>query len=127
MNVKDLLIEKLETICPDNVFLQGTIAADAVYPAKFITFWTNYTDDIAHYNNEVDSIEWNVSVNFYSTDPAEVNSKPLDIIAALKSAGFKPQGRGHDLVTDSNEHTAWTIEFLFKEKIIEEGEQENGS
>mgnify|MGYP003292416708 CR=1 FL=1 len=110
--MKQSLIDVLETFCPDNVFLQGTLAEDEPYPESFVTFWTNYTEDRAHYDDDVHSIDWNFSVIYYSSDPALVNSVPSQIRTALKAAGFIPQGRGNDIHSDRPSHTGWAMEFI---------------
>lgn len=110
--MKQMLINILETFCPDNVYLQGTIAADTAYPETFITFWTNYTDDNGHLDDEVVSVDWNFSVMYYSTDPALVNSKPAEISTALRAAGFIPQGKGNDIPSDQPSHTGWAMDFI---------------
>ena len=115
--MKQTLINILETFCPNNVFLQGTLAPDAAYPETFITFWTNYTDDNGHLDDEVISVDWNFSVMFYSSDPAKVNSMPLAIRAALKQAGFIPQGKGNDIPSDQPSHTGWAMDFIYTEYV----------
>lgn len=115
--MKSTLIQALETICPNNVYLQGTLNSEEAYPEEFITFWTNYTDDNTHYDNSVHSIDWNFSVMFYSTDPAKVNSVPNTIISTLKALGFIPQGKGNDLITDKPTHTGWALEFIYTENL----------
>lgn len=115
--MKDMLIQILEQFCPDHVYLQGTLNSDEAYPQKFITFFTSTTEDIDFYSNEVNAIEWNFSVMFYSTDPREVNTIPAQISAALKAAGFIPQGRGNDLLSDRPSHTGWAMDFLYRENI----------
>ncbi|MCQ2399830.1 MAG: hypothetical protein MJ072_04930, partial [Clostridia bacterium] len=67
--MKSRLIAILETICPNNVYLQGTLAADASYPESFITFWTNDTTDDAFYDNDAKKENWFFTVIFYSSDP----------------------------------------------------------
>lgn len=110
--MKQELINILEKICPDNVYLQGTFATNAEYPESFITFWTNYTADHAHYDDDVHSVDWNFSVIFYSSDQALVDSKPDEIRNALKKAGFIPQGKGSDVFSDKPSHTGWAMEFI---------------
>lgn len=97
------------------VYLQGTLNPEEVYPDSFITFWTDYTTDNGHYDNGVHSVDWSVSVFFYSNDPALVNKKPFEIAAALRFAGFIPQGRGHDLASDEPTHTGWVSEYIYNE------------
>lgn len=113
--MKQLLLNILETICPNKVFLQGTLNPDEAYPESFITFWVDYTRDNSHYNDNVNSIVWSFSVIFYSSDPALVNTKPEEIREALKEAGFIPQGRGSDIMSDRISHTGWAMDFLYTE------------
>ena len=115
--MKQKLIDILESFCPDNVFLQGTRNPEEAYPHELLTFWTNYTSDGTHYDNEVKSYNWNFYVIYYADDPALVNSKPLEIAAALKAAGFVQQGRGRDVLSDEPTHTGWAMEFTYSEKL----------
>jgi hypothetical protein len=115
--MKQKLIDILERFCPHNVFLQGTMNPDAAYPAEFVTFWTPSTAAHAHYNNAADSVDWLFYVVYYSNDPAQVNSKPFEIAAALKAAGFVQQGRGSDILSDEPTHTGWAMDFAYTEKL----------
>ncbi len=115
--MKQKLIDILEAFCPDNVFLQGTRNPEEAYPHELLTFWTNYTSDGAHYDNEVKSVNWNFYVIYYADDPALVNTKPLEIAAALKAAGFVQQGKGRDVLSDEATHTGWAMEFTYSEKL----------
>lgn len=110
--MKSELYNILNTICPNNVYLQGTIEEDAVYPESFITFWTNYTADNSHYDNDVHSIDWQFSVIYYSSNPATIATKAEAIRSALKSNGYIPQGRGNDIISDVPTHTGWAMEFI---------------
>lgn len=114
--MKSSLIQVLETVCP-NVYLQGTLAENAEYPESFITFWTDYTDDASFYDNNPHNEIWNFSVIFYSSDPQLVDTKPALIRAALKQAGFIPQGKGQDIPSDRQSHTGWAMDFVYKEKL----------
>lgn len=115
--IKQLLIDLLEQFCPDNVYLQGTLNSDEKYPDTFITFWTNYTDDNSHYDNSVNSVDWDFSVIFYSMDPQLVSSKPNEIIDAARKQGFIPQGKGNDVPSDYPTHTGWAMDFIFTEYL----------
>lgn len=110
--MKSKLLTVLETFCPNNVFLQGTLANNAPYPDEFITFWTDTTPDNAHYDNDTKSWDWHFSVIYYSNNPANVGTKPAQITAALKVAGFIPQGKGNDIPSDVQSHTGWAMEFI---------------
>ena len=116
--MKQTLINILETFCPNNVFLQGTLNPSEAYPESFITFWTNYTDDDRHFDDDVFSIDWNFSVNYYSSDPTNVNTVPMQIRTALKEAGFIPQGKGNDLPSDVVTHTGWTTDYIKTEYLM---------
>ena len=116
--MKQKLLDVLETFCPNEVYLQGTRNPDEAYPPEFLTFWTNYTADRAHYDNAVDSVDWNFYVIYYASDPMLVNTKPQQIAAALKAAGFIPQGRGNDVLSDEATHTGWAMEFVYPEKLF---------
>ena len=94
------------------VFLQGTFNPQETYPNTFITFFVDSTDDGAHFDNKTNSIEWRFSVILYSNDPAIVNTKPDEIRATLKAAGFIPQGKGNDLLSDEPTHTGWAMDFI---------------
>ena len=101
------------------VFLQGTINPEQAYPETFLTFWTDAVDDGGHFENETTSYDWNFTVIIYSNNPEIVNEKPNAIIAALKAAGFIPQGKGQDVVSDEPSHTGWAMDFIKTETIKE--------
>jgi hypothetical protein len=115
--MKQTLIDILETFCPNNVYLQGTMNPEEEYPAEFVTFWTPATSDSAHYDNAVTAVDWNFYVIYYSNDPKQVNTKPFKISAALKAAGFVPQGRGYDILSDEPSYTGWAMDFVCTEKL----------
>lgn len=115
--MKSLLIETLEKICPNNVFLQGTLSAEESYPTDFITFWVDDTSDNSFYDDETHSVIWDFSVVYYSSDPLLVNTKPAEIRTALKEAGFIPQGKGNDIPSDVPTHTGWAMDVIYRETI----------
>lgn len=114
--MKQVLIDVLKTFGYP-VFLQGTLNPDKTYPESFITFWTNYTSDNSHFDDEVKTVDWQFSVNFYSSNPTLVNTKPDEIRAALKLAGFIPNGKGQDIPSDEPTHTGWTMDFAIIENL----------
>lgn len=115
--MKELLISVLEEFCPQNVFLQGTLDEDAEYPETFITFWAYDVPEGSHYDNDAHSFDWSFNVNFYSSDPLLVNTKPAEIRIALKEAGFIPQGKGNDIPSDVPTHTGWAMDVIYRETI----------
>lgn len=110
--MKQQLFNALNTICPNNVFLQGTLDSNEAYPESFITYWTNYTADRAHYDDDVHSVDWQFSVIFYSSDPLLVETTPLQIRTALKALGYIPQGKGSDVMADNPAYTGWAMDFI---------------
>ena len=112
--MKQLLIDTLNTL-GFPVYLQGTLNPEEAYPDSFITFWTDYTSDNAHYDDNVHSVDWNFTVIFYSNNPTLVNTKPKEIINAMRNAGFIPQGKGRDIPSDVPTHTGFAMEFIYTE------------
>lgn len=97
------------------VYLQGS--APEKYPDSFITFWTMDTSAAAEFDNALMLTQWQFYVYFYSTDPELVQSGSAAIRSALKAAGFTPQGKGRDLLSDEPTHTGWVQEFtIFEEE-----------
>lgn len=109
--MKQALIDILETFCPGKVYLQGTMNEAEAYPESFITFFTTSTENGKDFDNNTVEINWLFTVIYYSEDPALVNSKPAEIRAALKQAGFIPDGAGYDIPSDVPTHTGWAMEF----------------
>lgn len=98
------------------IFLQGTINPEEAYPSEFVTFWTTFTQDLSHYDNDVDAVGWQFAVIYYADDPAKVATRPREIAAALKAAGFVQQGKGYDILSDEKTHTGWAMDFTYPEK-----------
>ena len=114
--MKQKLITALQTFGYP-VFLQGTLNPADAYPHTFITFFVDSTDDNAHFDNIVYSVDWAFSVILYSDNPATVNTKPDEIRAALRAAGFIPQGKGNDVMSDEPTHTGWAMDFIYTEHL----------
>lgn len=115
--MKDLLISLLETFGYP-VFLQGTLPPDEPYPESFFTFWNNTSYDSAHFDNNAVRFTWSFDVNFYSTDPALVNSALLNAKALLKENGFIISGKGYDLYSDQPSHTGRGMVALFMDRQV---------
>ena len=116
---KSVLIGLLETF-GFPVRLQGSIAETEKYPDSFFTFWNNSSSDWSHYNNRETGWVWNFDVNFYSIDPALVNTKLDEARALLKQNGWIIDGRGYDMATDEVTHTGRGMVVLYLEKYQQE-------
>jgi len=116
-DVKMLLINTLTEEFNLPVILQGSLSVDDEYPAAFFTFWNNYSDDEAFFDNTETETIWNFDLNYYSNDPASVNSVLLEAKQLLKSVGFIPDGSGHDVISDEPTHTGRGMTLLFIEKV----------
>lgn len=120
MDVKELLISTILPLVDNDeskVILQGSMSDDATYPDAFFTFWNNSTSDEAYYDNAETQVIWDFDLNFYSNDPASVNSVLLQAKRLLKAVGFIPDGSGHDVLSDEPTHTGRGINLLYIEKV----------
>lgn len=113
--MKQKLIDELEKFCPNNVYLQGSMNPAEAYPSEFVTFFTTQAADLAHYDNAARAVGWSFAVIYYSDDPTQVNTKPFEIAAALRAAGFIQQNRGQDVLSDEPTHTGWAMDFTYPE------------
>lgn len=114
--MKEELIQILETFCPDDVYLQGTLNPETPYPQKFITFFTTDSEFDQFYDDNANKTNWHLSVIFYSNNPQEVLEIPPQIIRALWAAGFIPENAGTDMLSDYATHTGWAMDFVYQEK-----------
>lgn len=108
--MKTLLITTLEKLGYP-VFLQGQADEHEEYSESYITFLTIDSPDNSHFDNMTTSWAWRFQVTFYSVNPALVETVPNEIRAAMKEAGFIPDGKGRDLPGDDDEHTGWTQDY----------------
>lgn len=113
--IKEILLNALEKL-NYSVFQQGTLAPDSEYPDSFITFEILDSEETENFDNTPVAIMWQISIIFYSTDPLLVQSEAMNIYKILKAAGFIPQGKGADILSDEPTHTGWINEYLFYEK-----------
>lgn len=98
------LINTLTPICA-KIIEQGTLAPHEPYPARFFTFWNSATEDHKHYDNAASGFVWVVDVNFYSNDRMDVYSTLEAAREALLQAGWKINGKGHAVASDTTTHT----------------------
>ena len=119
--MKQELIDLLETF-EYPVRLQGSLASENDYPVSFFTFWNNTSDDGNHYDNNPVSIVWNFTVNFYSVNPALVESVTESAIDLLKTNGWIISGHGSDVPSGTITHTGRSFDALYLEYRKEENE-----
>ena len=110
--MKDLLITLLET-WKYGVYQQGSMTGE--YPDSFFTFWNNSSDDHHPYDNAPIGWVWNFEVNFYSIDPALVNTILEEVRTLLLQNGFVVVGKGHDVASDEPTHTGRGFTVLYIE------------
>ena len=113
--MKDALISILETFGYP-VRLQGSLTPDESYPESFFTFWNNETSDGSHYDNDAISYIWDFDVNFYSSNPALVNTVLLEARTLLKNNGWIISGKGYDVASDEPTHTGRQINAIYIER-----------
>lgn len=112
--MKELLIDTLSSL-GDPVILQGTLAEDAAFPPCLITFFTIGSPEAAAFDNDTALTAWEYQITVYADDPLVVKSKSEEIRAALKAAGFIPQGKGKDIPSGEPTHTGWTCNYIYLE------------
>lgn len=116
MDVKQLLIDTLESKYDYPVILQGSLSNDDVYPDNFFTFFNNDTMDNTFFDNKVYSTIWDFDLNFYSNDPSAVNNVLLEAKKLLKAKGFIIDGKGYDVISDEPTHTGRGINLIYIER-----------
>lgn len=97
------------------VILQGSMAEDESYPESFITFQTIDSSEQNFFDGNPFGTQWQFAVIFYSSNPELLATMPKQIYTDLKAAGWIPQGKGHDILSDEPTHTGWVNEYYFLE------------
>lgn len=115
-DVKGLLIT---TLAPFKypVMLQGSLSDENAFPASFFTFFNNDTADGGFYDNTETKTIWNFDLNFYSNNPALVNTVLLEAKSLLKAAGFIVDGVGYDVLSNNPTHTGRAINIIYVDKV----------
>lgn len=109
--MKDTLITTLTSLGYP-IYLQGSLSEADAYPESFFTFWNNYSDGSEFYDNEEHSCIWDFDLNFYSSDPALVNTVLINAKTLLRAQGFIVTGKGYDVVSDEPTHTGRGINVV---------------
>lgn len=101
------------------VFLQGSLDTDEAYPDSFFTFWNFETPEGEFYDDEAHMAVWGFWIYFYSTNPQLVEEKTEAARKLLKSIGWVPDGKPHDISVDVPTHTGAFFEVYGIEKYKE--------
>lgn len=112
--MKDELLEALEDL-EIPIILQGSIAADEAYPDTFITFRTLSSNTAKSFDNDEVLTTYEINTCVFSRDPLIVASVTADARAALKKAGFIPQGKGYDLISDEPDFSGYATDYYYLE------------
>lgn len=115
--MEDNLINLLQTFGYP-VFRQGSLTETEAYPDTFFTFWNNSEDGLSYYDNDVVIVNYDFSVNVYSTNPEMVYSLLAEVRKLLKANGWIIVVRGYDVASDEITHTGrgCEVEYLNTEK-----------
>lgn len=113
--MKKLLIDTLLKLGYP-VFLHGSMSEDEQFPPTFFTYTTVDTQSKNFYDDETENTEWVFQVILYSNDP-----ETLEIVAEksrqeLIKAGFIPDGKGNDIISEEPTHTGWICNYTYLEK-----------
>lgn len=110
--MKELLIQTLEAF-GFPVFLHGTLGENEPFPPTFFTFTTLASDDAFEFDDEPTHTAWEYQVILYSDDPQQLGQLAAESRAALKAAGFIPQGKGIDIQSEEPTHTGWVADYKY--------------
>lgn len=116
--MEDLLIEILSEFGYP-VRLQGSLLPDEEYPESFFTFWNDSSDDNSHYDDETQSVVYEYSVNFYSTDAEKVYTILRAAAIKLKQNGFIISGDGYSVPTDEPTHDGRGMSAMYLKPIAD--------
>lgn len=97
-------------------WLMHTMPAAQVYPESFFTFLAIDTPFVAHYDNRPHAAVWTFWIGFYSSNPALVESVPIELTRRLQAKGWTVPGLGEDVQSDEPTHTGWRITAYYVQK-----------
>lgn len=94
-------------------WLMHTMPAEERYPESFFTFLAIDAPFTAFYDNRPHAAVWAFWIGFYSSDPALVESVPVELAARLQAAGWTVPGLGEDVRSDEPTHTGRRISAYY--------------
>lgn len=101
-------------------WLMHTMPNSTAYPESFFTYMAIDAPFKAHYDNRPHAIVWAFWIGFYSSNPALVESVPLELAKRLLAAGWSVPGLGEDVQSDEATHTGWRITAYYVQKFENE-------
>lgn len=101
-------------------WLMHTMPKNQKYPESFFTFLSIDAPFVAHYDNRPHAVSWAFWVGFYSSNPALVDSIPVELTKRLRAAGWVVDGLGEDVQSDEPTHTGRRITAYYIEPYKEE-------
>lgn len=119
--MKSQLIEILEGMGYET-WLMHTMPSSKKYPESFFTYMAIDAPFKAYYNNRPHAIAWAFWIGFYSSNPALVESVPMELAKRLQAAGWVVPGLGEDVQSDEQTHTGWRITAYYVQNIENEEE-----
>lgn len=107
------MIDTVKPLC-NVIFEQGSLAQDAAYPDRFFTFWNTSTENRMVYDNAAHGYAWEIELNFYSSNPADVATTLEEARQLLIAAGWTINGKGHAVGSDTPTHSGrgFTARYL---------------
>lgn len=110
----DKLIEILESFALP-VRLQGSLGEEEAYPNAFFTFFCFQGDEGSFYDDAPARCDWGWWVYFYSTDPVQVATLPVEAKQRLQDAGFHVMGMPIDTSSDEPTHTGKMLSVYYSQ------------
>lgn len=93
------------------VFLHGTLGENEPFPETFITYTTVDSPDAFPFDDAPTHTVWVYQIIIYSSDRQTLEQVAASSRAALKAAGFIPQGKGRDIPSEETTHTGWLCNY----------------
>lgn len=116
MSVKNELLNILDGFGYES-WLMHTMPAKKKYPDSFFTFLSIDAPFTAHYDNGPHAAVWAFWIGFYSNDPDQVESVPLELTKRLRAAGWIVEGLGEDVQSDEPTHTGRRITAYYVQRL----------
>lgn len=101
-------------------WLMHTMPAEEVYPESFFTFMDIDSPFAAHYDNGPHVVVWSFWIGFYSSNPALMQSVPMELARRLMAAGWVMEGLGEAVKSDEPTHTGRRFTAHFIQRVKKE-------